>query len=43
MKGLEKKLQKELKPGAKVVSFTFQFPNWQPQIKENGIYIYEKK
>ncbi len=42
MRGLEKKLQKELKPGAKVVSFIFQFPNWQPQIGENGIYIYQK-
>lgn len=40
MKKLEKKLQKELKPGAKVVSFIFTFPNWQPEIKENGIYIY---
>lgn len=40
MRGLEKKLQRELKPGAKVVCFSFQFPNWQPEIKENGIYIY---
>lgn len=40
MKKLEKKLQRELKPGAKVVSFIFQFPNWEPEIKENGIYIY---
>lgn len=42
MKKLEKKLQKELKPGAKVVSFIFSFPNWQPVIKENGIYIYQR-
>jgi len=40
MKGLEKKLQKELKPSAKVVSFIFKFPNWQPETEENGIYIY---
>ncbi|RLC36059.1 MAG: hypothetical protein DRH33_07610 [Candidatus Nealsonbacteria bacterium] len=40
MKTLEKKLLKELKPGAKVVSFVFKFPNWQPEIEENGIYIY---
>jgi len=40
MKKLEKKLQKELKPGAKVVSFIFSFPNWQPETKEKGIYIY---
>ncbi|MBZ9572911.1 methyltransferase domain-containing protein [Patescibacteria group bacterium] len=42
MKKLEKKLQKELKHGSKVVSFVFSFPNWQPQIKENGIYVYNK-
>lgn len=41
MKGLEKKLQRELRPGAKVVSFIFQFPNWQPVRKDkSGIYIY---
>ena len=43
MKGLEKKLQKELKPGAKVVSFIFQFPNWQSKKEEKGIYIYWKE
>jgi precorrin-6B methylase 2 len=43
MRGLERKLQKELKPGAKVVSFIFKFPNWQPEIEENGIYIYSKE
>lgn len=42
MKKLEKKLQRELKPGAKVVSFIFSFPGWQPAIKENGIYLYLK-
>ena len=43
MKGLEKKLQKELKPGTKVVSLIFQFPNWQPKKEEKGIYIYWKE
>lgn len=42
MKGLEKKLQRELRPGAKVVCFIFPFPNRQPEIKENGIYVYQK-
>lgn len=42
MKGLEKKLQKELKTGAKAVCFIFPFPNWQPATKENGIYLYQK-
>lgn len=41
MNRLEKKLKKELKAGAKVVSFIFQLPNQQPEIKENGIYIYQ--
>ncbi len=43
MKYLERKLQKELKPGAKVVSFAFTFPTWQPKlVGENGIFIYQK-
>ncbi|MCX6791210.1 MAG: hypothetical protein NTV62_03415 [Candidatus Gribaldobacteria bacterium] len=42
MRGLEKKLLRELKPGAKVVAFVFPFPNWQPRESEGGIYIYEK-
>jgi len=42
MKGLEKKLKKELKPGAKVISNLFQFPNWQPTCRENGVYLYIK-
>lgn len=41
MKSLEKKLKKELKPGAKVVSFIFPFPNWQAEVEKDGIYIYE--
>lgn len=42
MKGLEKKLQKELKPGARAVVFIFPFPNWPLQQKDNGVYIYEQ-
>jgi len=42
MKALEKKLLRELKPGTKVVSFIFKFPNWQPKKEEKGIYIYRK-
>lgn len=37
---LEKKLQKELKPGSRVVSHAFQFPNWQPVRKEDGLWLY---
>lgn len=43
MKGLEKKLQKELRPGAVVLSNYFQFPNWKPVKQANGVYKYTKK
>ena len=43
MKGLEKKLLKELPDGARVMSNHFAFPNWKAEKKENGIYIYTKK
>lgn len=43
MNGLEKKLIKELKPGAKVVSNHFQFPNWEAEKKQNDVYLYIKK
>lgn len=42
MKWLERKLQRELKPGAKVVSFVFSFPSWQPSSAEDGIFIYQR-
>ena len=42
MKKLEKKLRKELKNNARVVSNAFCFPTW-PQIKEeDGVYLYKK-
>lgn len=40
---LEKKLRKELKPGAKVVSNYFVFPSWPHSKKENNIYLYIQK
>ena len=42
MKKLEEKLQKELKPGAIVVSNYFTFPNWKPERIEKGITVYMK-
>ncbi|MDD5146152.1 MAG: class I SAM-dependent methyltransferase [Candidatus Pacebacteria bacterium] len=42
MKGLAKKLQRELKPGARVVAFVFPLPNWQPIAQEKSVYVYEK-
>ena len=35
-------LFKQLKPGAKVVSYTFSIPGWQPIIQKEGISVYEK-
>lgn len=43
MPKLEKKLLKELKPGARVYSVVFKFPNWKPSWEEGGLYEYMKK
>lgn len=40
---LEKKLQKELKPGSKVVSNHFKFPNWKHTQELNDVYLYVVK
>ena len=40
MERLEKKLQKELKPGSRVSSYLFQFPSWTPVAHEEGVYHY---
>jgi len=40
MKRLEKKLERELKNGARIVSYAFDFPNRKPEKKEDGIYLY---
>ena len=42
MKDLEKKLLKELKPGTKVISNKFTFPNWKHTKEKNGVYLYVK-
>ncbi|MCE9585888.1 class I SAM-dependent methyltransferase [Candidatus Uhrbacteria bacterium] len=42
MKRLEKKLQRELKPGSQVISLGFQFPTWPLKEKNGGLYIYIK-
>lgn len=38
MRGLERKLKRELKPGARVVSNAFAFPQWPPSRTEDGVY-----
>lgn len=43
MPGLEKKLQRELKKGAKVVSNTWKFPKWKPKEKLGDVRLYMKK
>ena len=43
MKKLEKKFEKELKPGAKIVSNYFALPTWKPERAEDNIYLYTKK
>lgn len=39
---LEQKLQKELPKGARVVSLSFAFPNWQPVLEEGKMRVYVK-
>jgi hypothetical protein len=41
MAGLERKLQSELQPGARVVSLAFRFPNWQPAREDGNIRVYK--
>ena len=41
MKKMEKKLMQELKPGARVISNAFPFPNWQHSKREGNLYLYE--
>lgn len=42
MQQLEYKLLNELKPGARVVSNKFPFPNWKHVRVENDVYLYTK-
>ena len=42
MEKLEKKLQKELRSGARVVSNAFIFPNWKPRKKKDTAFLYVK-
>lgn len=42
MKQLEKKLTKEVKPGARVAVNYFKLPSWKPIKQKNTIYLYKK-
>lgn len=43
MPRLEKKLQRELKPGTRVISVYFTFPTWQASNTEDDVHFYIKK
>ena len=42
MASLEKKLQTELKPGARIFSIAFPFPHWPLEYHEENIYYYKR-
>lgn len=42
MPRMERKLQAELAPGARVVSHVFKFPNWKPSEKKGAVYLYRR-
>ncbi|TSC79995.1 MAG: hypothetical protein G01um101429_307 [Parcubacteria group bacterium Gr01-1014_29] len=42
MRELEEKLERELQPGARIVSNTFPFPSWQPKREAEKVYLYER-
>jgi cyclopropane fatty-acyl-phospholipid synthase-like methyltransferase len=41
MKKLKKKIKREMKPGSRIVSHAFTFPDWQDVAKDDTIYIYK--
>ena len=43
MEGLEKKLQEELQPGARVLLNYYPFPHWKEDKKQDNIYVYIKR
>ena len=42
MAALEKKLDRELKPGTRIVSNAFEFPHWKAVSKNEGAFLYIK-
>lgn len=42
MRELGEKLERELQPGARIVSNTFPFPSWQPKREVEKVYLYER-
>ena len=40
MGALKQKILKEMKPGSRVISYGFSFPDWQPVQKDGKVYLY---
>ena len=40
MDQLQRKLERELKPGSTVISNIYKFPGWEPRFKEEGVRVY---
>lgn len=40
---LKEKLEKELKPGARIISNTFPIPGWTPKKERDGVFLYIKR
>lgn len=40
---MEKKLQAELRPGSKVASYAFSFPNWKESVRSGAVHLYRKE
>tara|TARA_Y100000310_G_scaffold340741_1_gene437579 strand:- start:11170 stop:11673 length:504 start_codon:yes stop_codon:yes gene_type:complete len=38
---LEKKLKRELKKDSRIISNTWEFPNWKPEKQEGNVYLYK--
>lgn len=43
MRPMERKLRAELKPGSRVVSYAFSFPEWAHDDKQSGVYLYRQR
>lgn len=43
MEKLKRKIQKEMKPGARIISHAFTFPGWPYEKKDGKIYLYKIK
>ncbi len=41
MKPLGEKIRKEGRPGLRVASYIFPFPDWEPKERKDGVYLYE--